>query len=637
MKLKTVHVRNFRCIEDSTPFNVSDVTPLVGKNESGKTALLAALEKVNAVAKKRAALSELDFPRRKWRPGEALPADPPAVATTWELTKEGVTELEEQFGPGIAKSKTVTVSKGYDNKLNISWEIDEAAAALALIQSAPLTGPDKQALNFNGKTLQELAEALKAVKEPTEGLKAVQAALTKRFPKGIESANEAVAAMLPKFVYFGEYYKLDGTVSLGAFIERRNNKALTWGDQIFEALMELAGTTADDINKQGTFEQLNATLRAVSNQISEQIFEYWTQNKHLEAVLRFDHGRPADQPPFNQGFVFRTRIDNHRHKSDTSFDERSSGFVWFFSFLVWFSQLKKRYGKRLVLLLDEPGLTLHARAQADLLRYFREKLKPEYQVLYTTHSPFMIDPDNILSARTVEDVIDRDGRVLGTKVGERVLSTDPDTISPLQKALDYEMTQTLFVGRYTLLVEGPSDLAYLKWFSNQLGAANRTSLDYRWTICIGGGVDRIPGFASLFKGNGLRIAAVVDVAKNTKQRVENAKAAIGDGRVFQLDKYVQQPEVDIEDLLGRDFYAALVNETYRLSGPDKFKPSANAKFRIVAEVETHFKTLPPHHPEFDHYAPAAWLFDHAAKAALPGYDQAMENMEKLIRDLNGAL
>lgn len=638
MKLKSIQVRNFRCVEDSGPFTVSDVTALVGKNESGKTALLAALEKLNSASKTRANFTELDYPRRKWRPGDALPVDPPAIFTNWVLTDSDVAEMEETFGPGIVKSRAVNASKSYDNKLRITGDIDEAAATSALVQGAPLTALDKQTLAFSAGTLADLNAAITGVQQSTEGIAALQAAIAKRFPKGVESANEAIAAMLPKFVYFGEYNKLDGNVSLTSFLERKSAKALTWGDSIFEALMHLAGTTPEDINKLGTFEQLNAALRAVSNQISEQIFEYWTQNKHLEAVLRFDMSRPADRPPFNAGYVFRTRIDNHRHKSDTSFDERSSGFVWFFSFLVWFSQLRQRYGTRLVVLLDEPGLTLHARAQADLLRYFNEKLKPDYQVIYTTHSPFMIDPDNILSARTVEDVVSKEGKVLGTKVGEKVLSTDPDTVSPLQKALDYELTQTLFVGRYTLLVEGPAELGYFKWFSNQLRVAGRTQLDYRWTICIVGGVDRIPGFVSLFRGNGLRIAAVVDVAKNIKQRLDNLATTLGQDRVFRADKYAQQTEADVEDILGREFYAALINAAYRLTGPDSFKPDMSHKSRVALEAETHFKILPPNHPEFDHYAPAAWLFDNSEVAAkLPGYDAAINAMEKLIKELNAAI
>lgn len=128
-----------------------------------------------------------------------------------------------------------------------------------------------------------------------------------------------------------------------------------------------------------------------------------------------------------------------------------------------------------------PGLSLHGKAQGDLLRYINEKLTPNYQVIYSTHSPFMIDPDNILNVRTVEDVITENDDILGTKVGDQVLSTDLDTIFPLQAALGYDITQSLFVGKNTLLVEGPSDLLYLKWFSKELRNRGKVCLDPRTT------------------------------------------------------------------------------------------------------------------------------------------------------------
>ena len=136
----------------------------------------------------------------------------------------------------------------------------------------------------------------------------------------------------------------------------------------------------------------------------------------------------------------------------------------------------------MLLLLDEPGLSLHGRAQQDLLRYFREQLAPYYQVIYTTHSPFMIDPEALLSVRIVEDVVTSSGEVLGTKVREDVFATESETVFPLQAALGYDITQTLFVGKNVLLVEGPSDFLYLKWFSSELQHQNREGLDRRWVI-----------------------------------------------------------------------------------------------------------------------------------------------------------
>ena len=126
------------------------------------------------------------------------------------------------------------------------------------------------------------------------------------------------------------------------------------------------------------------------------------------------------------------RIENLRHHVSINFGERSAGFVWFFSFLAAFSEHRDSPDP-LVLLLDEPATGLHASAQGDLLRYIDEKLAPKRQVIYTTHSPFMVEPTDLGRARTVED---RDEG--GTHISSEVLETSPETLYPLQAALGYE-------------------------------------------------------------------------------------------------------------------------------------------------------------------------------------------------------
>ena len=110
-----------------------------------------------------------------------------------------------------------------------------------------------------------------------------------------------------------------------------------------------------------------------------------------------------------------------------------STIIWFFSFLAWFSQQRRR-GIPLILLLDEPGLVLHASAQSDLLEYIEVELKPHHQVIYTTHSPFMVPADDLMSVRIVEDQVELRGQrrmPIGTKVREDILTRDPDTLFPL--------------------------------------------------------------------------------------------------------------------------------------------------------------------------------------------------------------
>src|SRR5207248_1940064 len=132
-------------------------------------------------------------------------------------------------------------------------------------------------------------------------------------------------------------------------------------------------------------------------------------------------------------------VYDSRHMVTTNLGTRSRGFVWFFSFLAWYSKLQ-RINEPLILLLDEPGLTLHAKAQEDLLRYFEQELREEHQLIYTTHSPFMVDPQHFERVRIVQDKgIDTMEPLPpaedGTKILTDVFEATGDSLFPLQGAL----------------------------------------------------------------------------------------------------------------------------------------------------------------------------------------------------------
>jgi hypothetical protein len=432
-------------------------------------------------------------------------------------------------------------------------------------------------------------------------------------------------------------------MSLDQFLAAKQGGTLDQipGSLVFEALLSMVGTTPEQISSIGTSEELISKLEAVQTRLSKKTFKYWSQNKHLKVRFRFDQASPDDPPPYNDGKVFQTRIENTRHEATIGLDERSTGFVWFFSFLVWFSEVQEQYGENLLVLLDEPGLSLHARAQEDLLKYIREELLPKYQVIYTTHSPFMVDPGDLLACRTVEDVTGPDEAVLGTKVGDKVFSTDSDTLFPLQAALGFDLTQTLFVGEHCLLVEGPSDLLYLQWASEQLRSQGRTRLDLRWTVTPCGGITKVPSFMALFGGSHLHVAVLTDHGTGDKKKVRELRESdlLRDGHVFTADSYAEgdSTEADIEDVLGRAAYLQLVKGTYALSAKQvlpKARPQ-DAPMRVVAEVEKHFKTLPPEVPEFDHFSPARHLLENPT--ALDSDSAALDRFEKLFTALNALL
>ena len=173
---------------------------------------------------------------------------------------------------------------------------------------------------------------------------------------------------------------------------------------MFLALLETVGRSVDDLERIDQHEMLTAELEAASNRITQEVFQYWFQNQSLRVQFQLQRALPGDPAPFNEGWIIRTRIQNTRHGDSINFDERSTGFVWFFSFVIWFDQIRNNLGDNLFLLLDDPGLSLHANGQTDLLRYMEDRLAPNYQVIYTTHSPFMIDASKLHSVRTVENV-----------------------------------------------------------------------------------------------------------------------------------------------------------------------------------------------------------------------------------------
>lgn len=621
MKLINAQITNYRCIDDSEKFTLSQTTCLVGKNESGKTTLLRSLEKLNPLGETKATYDKtMDYPRRFLTDySERHPDGEACVArTVWKLESPEIEALEAELGPGCLSSDEITVTKSYD-QATTNWTVPTKVAQIMehLAKEAGVTGEELKLAKSHIKSEATFITFLNGL----EGEKpASYVALQKKLAsyrdgrinlKAIDILND----YWPSFFYVSSYDRMPGKVSVPDLIQKKKNKTTSNNEDIFLDFLAYAGTTIDEFQNPQKSEDLRAKVEAASIKISRQIFEYWSQNKNLKIQIFIEQGRPGDPAPFNTGDVIQARIYNSLHEMTVPFDERSAGFTWFFSFLVKFSQVKKHHGN-LIILLDEPGLNLHAKAQADLLRYLREKLEPHHQVIYTTHSPFMVPANDLAIVRTVEDVVIRktegEIEILGTKVGDQVLSTDKDTLFPLQNALGYEITQSLFVGPNTLLVEGPSDILYLQVMSNALTAAKRTGLSPKWTMCPVGGVDKVASFVALFGGNKLNVTVLTDYASGQKKKVEELKknALIRDGsRVLLATDFVELPEADTEDLFGRKPYLRLVDAACGIPKNKLLEKAlgTDASTRVVKDVENHFNIKPEFGDVFNHFVPAQWL------------------------------
>lgn len=653
MRLIRVHITKFRSIQDSTEFEIGDITCLVGKNEAGKSALLKALYRLNPIVDADSKFDVTDdYPRRSvtdyQEDVEAGRRDPARVVkATYALEPDDIKAVTALFGPHCLKDKNpvVSLSKGYANNRTFDdLNMDPVAARKHLITTAGLPSPVETEL-LEQSTVGAMAEYL-ASAEQTEATKKLLPILQEIAKDGVAyvAYNQILRQRLPAFLYFDEYYQMTGHDNIDALRERLANNELRPSDHPLIGLIELARLSLDQLIDPKRTEALLARLEAAENQLTDKVLKYWSQNRHLR--LRFDirPAQPGDPPGMTKGMNLWGRVHDTKHMVSTALGTRSRGFVWFFSFLAWYSQLRRK-GQKLILLLDEPGLSLHAKAQQDLLRYFEEELKPHHQVIYTTHSPFLVDPTHFDRVRIVQDrSIDCDSEDLpeeqqGTRVVTEVLEATPDSLFPLQGALGYEIYQTLFIGPNSLVVEGVSDLLYIRTISALLQARGEVGLKDSWTITPVGGSDKVPTFVAMIGAQRhLNVAVLIDYQKKDRQSIENLfkKKLLEKKNVLTYAYFVPGDEADVEDLFEAGFYLKLVNGEYGSSISESDLPSGPS--RIIVRLEQYLEQHPlPNGAVFNHYRPARYFAEKIAVLASELTETQLDRFRQVFKVLNSLL
>jgi predicted ATP-dependent endonuclease of OLD family len=147
MKLVSVIVSDFQSVRNSNSFNIGDITCLVGKNESGKTAILQALYRLNPVVSTQGKFDVTeDYPRadvenylQDVEAGRKTPAI--VIEAHFMLMPHEIAEIENEFGKDVLEGKELVLKKGYDNKVNYSLSVDEKKALEIIIKNAKLSAP----------------------------------------------------------------------------------------------------------------------------------------------------------------------------------------------------------------------------------------------------------------------------------------------------------------------------------------------------------------------------------------------------------------------------------------------------------------------------------------------------------------
>lgn len=653
MKLREFRVQEFRSIWDSGPVKVDDqVTCFVGKNEAGKTALLTALYRTNPIIAEHADFDETyDYPKREVEDyrfavenedrDEAV-----VVEAMYELEDGDLQAIAAVFGPKVLKNKTFKRETYYGkSNNNFVLSVDDAAARKHLTDNPALPDELKEALK-GATDWNTFAAALDAT-EATEAVNVLKGTVSNVIAKGLDSYifNSLIWPRAPKYLYFDEFYQMKGQANLNALIAREDAKQLEDSDYPLIGLINLARLDHRKLVAANNTTELKNKLEGAGNHLTGRIVKYWSQNQHIQ--MRFDvrDAKAEDPPDMRQGINVWGEVYDTVHWAHTPLGTRSRGFVWFFSFLAWYEDIK-RQKQNVILLLDEPGLSLHGRAQADLLRYFEVELSA-HQLLYTTHSPFMIDPKRFERVRIVQDLgIDAKEQLPkdqdGTKVMTNVFDATDDSLFPLQGALGYEIQQTLFIGPNSLVVEGPADMLYLRAVSAQLEREGRTGLSESWVITPVGGSGKVPAFVALLAPQkGLNVATLLDVQNSDRALIEDLykKKLLKKKQVATYGDFTGKSEADVEDMFERDFYVALVNSEFTKQLKTPIDPTAlNAKEpRTLRAIEAYLEANPFKSGAFGHYRPARYFSENVVTLWPQVSNTTKDYFETAFKHLNALL
>lgn len=211
MKLLKVKVENYKSIDDSGWVNIDKCTCLVGKNESGKTAFLSALKKLNPYDGEKFNLI-MEYPRKGYSKYKKIHDTEPATVVTgvFKLNENEICNIEDEFDKNILESEEITITKKYDNVLYYTVNLSEQIAVKSLIDNSSIVDGSVKKSLYDCNSIEELFGKVQNSKDNSSELEEFSAFLKTKFNQynfnlNTYIFNSYINNFLPKFVYFDDY------------------------------------------------------------------------------------------------------------------------------------------------------------------------------------------------------------------------------------------------------------------------------------------------------------------------------------------------------------------------------------------------------------------------------------------------
>lgn len=585
MILTRYKVQNFKSVKDSGWITCSDVTTLVGVNEAGKSNLLLALWKLNPVSGGKidilhdAPVSRLTTIRKET---EATPF----ITAEFEVSEDDMSAISEEYGAEITAIDSVVITRYYDGHHTVSYPNGKPELKVAEVEvdeNSDKEVEEEQEKILDGKKLAQIVvnQMPKFVYYSNYGnlstrlyLPHVTTWLKGGTVDGIEKSDEQIRTMKVLFKFVN--LQPEEIKELG--LDPKDMAAKRHGYTTRTTYQP----TADEIQKaEKAKEERTILLQSAGTKLTKEFADWWKQGNYK---FRFN----AD------GDYFTIWVSDSKRPDEVSLDQRSTGLQWFISFFLIFLVESKYQHKNAILLLDEAGLTLHPKAQKDLSKFFNS-LSQENQIIHTTHSPFIVDTNNIDRCKVV--YVDADGY---TVASENLRDSDDklneQSIYAVHAALGLSVSDILFQGCKPIIVEGPSDQIYLSAIKQVLIAEKKFSPKEECIFVPSGGVRGIQGVVSLLGGKqGKLPIVIVDSDKSGK----DAKAKLTSGLykdckncILEVATFRDVDNAEVEDLIPFEFLKKGINKLFESidEDDDQFEDVYDKSKPIIPQIEEFAKS-----------------------------------------------
>jgi AAA domain, putative AbiEii toxin, Type IV TA system len=636
VRLLKYRVTDFRSVADSGWIECDDVTTLIGTNEAGKTNLLTPLWKLNP-AKGGEIDAIRDYPRAKYADYRTLTTKPVFIDAHFALDQAMKEDLAQRTGASLEDLEMVSVGRRFDGTYQVTFpnavsarlverpavehvldtaqrDIDrmaEAGKGEAGIQSQTIAAIQEARRRFGkyfevtAEALAELIEVMKGVnleralrastigprfQEAIQALQVHETELRRPQPHEFEGVATFVLGALPSFVYYSNYGNLDSEIYLPHVIDNLQRDDLTGTAaakaRTLRVLFDFVNLSPEEILELGQdlpkkhdrvgspvepseaeIEAMMARkkereilLQSASTKLTQKFREWWKQGEYR---FRFQ----AD------GNLFRIWVSDDRRPEEIELESRSTGLQWFLSFYLVFLVESEEAHSGSILLLDEAGLSLHALAQHDLIKFF-DGLAEKHQILNSTHSPFLVDSNHLDRVKAV--YVDDRGFTVATpdlRQGSAEAARHK-SIYAVHAALGLTVSDVILQGCQPVIVEGASDQFYLTAVKQYLIQKGGIQPKRELVFIPSNGTKGIAVLASIVGGKNDEPPFVLVDADQAGRSLKGSliKGALYEGhpaRVIDAKELCGLEDAEVEDLWPGDFIADVISRYLRSAGREE--------------------------------------------------------------------